>query len=728
MAQHVAAVRDVAPVTDTGGAPWFCDPDSDAWHEPFDDAWQAHPELPYVRRLAVAQAAEMAAARPRLVAGDRLVGDWGVNPVVSGRATPFGNGIRLDREQAARRRAAQPTRAAAVDALLASWDAWLAAHRDHFAPTCHAALAYHKVLGAGFDGLRAEVTAAAARPGQDAATADWYAALLTVLDGMTAFVLAHATAADAAGLPAVAARCRRIAGGPPGSFADAVQLAYLLFLLGGHDSPGPLDRYLYPALAADLAAGRTTLDEAQQWVDALWLQFAGKVAYGATLGGQLPDGSDAVNELSWLCLSAIDRLRLLSPRTTLRWHPGIDPAFWRRAVEVIAAGAAYPAVVNDGPVIQAAVARGMRLEHARDYTFVGCGQVYPYGRGHGSYEDLVMNTAWPLELALHNGRDPRSGQQVGPLTGEVGDLADYAAFEAAVRHQMEAHLAEQIAAVNQRRAAAVGHAFDLVRSLLTDSCVARGLDWHAGGADYSEGMVDAVGLATLTDSLLAIRVGVYEQRLVTLPALVAHLDADWADAEPLRQRFRALPKYGNGDPAADAFTAAQADWLHEAIAAHRTVFDGPWGMDIIGWSGALLLGEQTGATPDGRRRGESLADCAGPAQGRNRAGLLSTLQAVAGLPHDRAHGPLALSLRVTRQSVADPAGISALQQTIERYFVAGGQHVQVSVASTADLRAAQQRPDDYRWLVVRVGGFNAYFTELDRRWQDDLIARAELSV
>lgn len=714
-----------APVTDTGGPAWFSWRTPGGLFEPFCAGWQAADGQPFVLRLARAQAAEMAAARPVIEPGERIVGDWGFNPIVSGRETPFGNGIRLDRGAAEARRREHPEQAAAIDALVEEWATWLRDNPRRRPLTCHASLALERVLEWGLDGMLAHVERHRARnvtgPGE---LADWYEALAVTVRGMSDFVLAHAAAVEQAGRSGESLRW--LAHGAPRTFAEAVQLFYLVFLLAGHDSPGPIDRLLGPALArdADLPG-----DEAQALIDALWLKMAAKTAYGATLGGQLPDGGDAVNDVSYLCLEAIDRLRLLSPRTTVRWHSAIDPAFWRRAVEVNAAGAGYPSFVNDHAVVAAALARGRTLAEAREYTFVGCGQVFPHGRGHGSYEDVVINGARPFELALHNGRDPRTGEQLGPATGEPAELTNYAAFEAACRAQMDAHLTACIEHVNRRRAENVGQAFDLIRSLLTASCVERGLDWHGGGAEASEGMVDVVGLTTWIDSLLAVRHGVFEQGRLTLPELVAVLDSDWAEAEPLRRWFlRELPKFGNGDDAADDFAAAESARVDAHIRSHRTVFGGPWGLDVIGWSGAVAFGEQTGATPDGRRRGESLADCAGPAQGRNRQGLGTTLGACLRLPHATAHGPLAVSLRFPREAVDGVKGVDALQAVIETYFRGGGQQLQISVASTEELRAAQADPAAYDWLIVRVGGFNARFAELDRRWQDDLIARSEMGL
>lgn len=720
---------------------WYLNHSQDYLHEPFHRAWRANEALDFRLRLARAQAAELAAATPGIKPAELIIGDWGTSPIVSARATPFGNGIRLNLGRADELKSTDSTRSPEIDQLVTYWQTWLTENVNRQPLTCHAALAYNRVLELGLDGLRQYVSAWRARNTADTPhSAPWYDALLITIEGVSEFISVHAQAARTAArytesaerraeLERIAHVCAHISYAKPRTFHEAVQLFYLLFLVCGHDSPGPIDRMLYPALKRDLDEQTISLEQAQELVDCLWLKFAEKTAYGATLGGQLRNGADAANDLSHLCLASIRRLRLLSPRTAVRWHPGLSPAFLDHACDVVADGCSYPAFVNDEAIIAGAVDRGMRLEDARDYTFVGCGQTFPHGRGHGNYEDVILNAAKPLELALHNGIDPMTGQRGGPTTGELAEFTTYAELEHAYRTQMDTMITNQIKAINARREATIGKTFDYLRSLLNMSCVERGLDWHEGGVDYSEGMVDAVGLTTTTDSLTAIRIGVFEQQLVNLSDLVAALDSNWEGKEALRQHFlRQLPKFGNEAPEADDLLAAEAHRINEHIKSHRTCFGGPWGMDIIGWSGAVLLGRQTGATPDGRRRGDALADCAGPAQGRNVNGLTATLNSALRLPHATSHGPLVLSLRFPKNAVKEAEGRRKLRALIETYFRQGGQQLQISIASGDDMKAARECPEDHRDLMVRVGGFSAYFVELDACWQDDMIARAEMEL
>ncbi len=711
------------------------------WAEPFHEAWLASQGEDARIRFARAQRAEMAAAKPVVKPGELIVGNNALRSVVTGLPTAFRSGIFFDRAALDSARTEHPAGAGQLAEIASYWEQWTAENGAYAPMAMHASLGYEIPLTLGLDGMREKVQHwrglnTATRPDCTA----WYDALLITLDGISAFVAAHAAAAEEAAqsepsaerraeLARMAQGCRHIAHDPPRGFLEAAQLFYFIFWLCGHDSPGPIDRYLYPALKRDLDADALCFDEAQEIVDCLWLKFEEKTAYGATIGGQLRDGSDASNELSLMCVSATRRLRLLSPRTALRWHPGLSPELMEAASECVAEGATYPAFVNDDPIIAAMVERGISIEDARDYSFVGCGQTYPHARGHGNYEDVIVNSAKPLELALNDGVDPMTGERVGSATGEPSSLGSYEQIETAYRRQMDRHVSEQIRAVNERRRRIQGRAHDFLRSLLTYSCVERGLDWHAGGADYSEGMVDMVGLTTVTDSLLAIKRGVYEDRAVSLAGLVQILNDDWEGEEALRQYFlRKIPKFGNDSDEADAVAAAETRRVNDHIKSHRTVFGGPWGMDIIGWSGAVLLGKQTGATPDGRRRGAALADCAGPAQGRNVCGLTPTLRSALKLPHRHVHGPMALSLRFPKDAVRGAEGRAKMRAAIETYFREGGQQLQISIASTADMKAAQRDPEAHRSLMVRVGGFSAYFTELEKEFQDDVIARSEMKL
>jgi len=710
--------------------------------EPFHRAWMAHDGAPFVVRLAHAHKAWRAAVQPVLCPGHLLLGTPPPRTVIAYYTGVFSWDFVLDEAVGA----AHPATREVVD----YWRAWLQERPRPAMPPetanpalgaslwisgicCHSTQDYGLAISGGLRGLREELQRV--RNGHPE-SADWYDALAITLDGVSAYILAHAVAAEEAACTAgegqdaewrlLAANCRHIASEPPQTFLQAVQLFFFLFMLNGCDSPGRLDQYLWPPLQQQLEANTFTLEDAQEILDCLYLKLAEHICYGATIGGQLPEGGDATNALSWLCLNSIQRLRLLSPRTALRWHAGTPSALFQAAIHSLATGATYPTLVNDETVLPAMIRRGATPADARDYTFCGCGQVTPSGRAYGAYEDIIINAAKPLTYALHDGCDELTGTQVGPCTGSPASLGTFAALEEAVWLHCKHLLTLGITATAAARQWGAIHVPDGLRSLLTHSCVARGLDWRAGGADYHDGMVDVVGLTTLADALVTIRQLVYEEQRLTLPELTAILDDNWENAEEWRLAcLRDAPKFGNEQPAADEMVVRWLSKINDWLFDQRTAFGGHWGIDIIGWSGAVILGERTGATPDGRRQGEALADSAGPAQGRDREGLTAMLNSMLTLPMQEVHGPLALNLRLSAGMVHGVEGEAKLRALARGYLERGGQQMQITVADSAEMRAAQQHPQAHRDLIVRVGGFSAYFVELERRFQEDMISRTE---
>jgi pyruvate-formate lyase len=714
--------------------------------EPFHEEWMRHEGEPFRLRLALAEAAWRSAVRPRLVPGHLVLGTPPPVCVVSYRTGVFAWDIVIDEKLAA----AHPE----TTEVVAFWRRWLAERpRPELpvdlsdpgvrgalmlhCPGAHSVLAYDLLLGPGLPGLRTRVVEARSR---DLERSAWYESLLVCIDGVRGYILAHAEACEraAAAEPDPAQRsewhtleadCRAIADHPAATFQQAVQLFELVFLLSGHDSPGRIDQYLWPALERDLAAGTVSLEAAQEIVDCLYLKLAEHICYGATLGGQLPEGGDATNPLTRLALASIRRLRVLSPRTALRWHRGTPPDLYREAIRSVAEGATFPTLVNDEAMIPSLLRRGVREEHARDYTFCGCSQTIPQGRAYGGYEDVMLNSAKPLCLALHDGRDEKTGEQAGPRTGRAEELRSYEELEQAVWLQLERVLRAGIGIVNATRAWAAVHFPDPLRSLLTHSCVERGLDWRAGGADYHEGMVDAVGFATLADSLSAVRALVYEEKRLSLAELRDVLDRDWTGEEALRAWCaRSAPKWGNDDPAADETEVRWLTRLNDWLFEQPTWRGGHWGLDIVGWSGAVAFGKDTGATPDGRRSGEPLADSGGPAQGRDRAGVTAVFRSMEKLPMRAIHGPITLNLRFPGSLLRRADAQEKLGALLATYLGRGGQQVQVSAAGAEEMRRAQRDPERHRDLIVRVGGFSAYFVDLEPDYQEDMIRRTEHAV
>ena len=388
-----------------------------------------------------------------------------------------------------------------------------------------------------------------------------------------------------------------------------------------------------------------------------------------------------------------------------------------------------PALVNDEPVIAGMLERGIALEHARDYTLVGCTQVVPRGRCSGSYEDLVINSLKAVELALHNGFDPIVGEETGLKTGEAEELLTYEDFEEACFKQMDFIIRTSTEVVNRQLAAVSRHISDHFKSLLIEGCLECGKDYRRGGALYTEGLADVLGITNFGDALLVVKKLVYEEGRLNLREFVDILDNDWEGYEPLRQAcLKRVPKFGNGDEVADAMTLRVFNFINDGYKRREKVFGNRYGIDVVGWTGAVSYGKQTGATPDGRKKSTPLCDSVGASQGCDTNGVTALLQSVSRIPHDKAHGILALNLKFSANTFKGREGIEKLKSLINTAFGLGLQQLQINVVDAKTLREAQSHPEKYSSLIVRIGGFSTYFNWLSKGHQDDIIARTEHSV
>jgi formate C-acetyltransferase len=426
-------------------------------------------------------------------------------------------------------------------------------------------------------------------------------------------------------------------------------------------------------------------------------------------------------------LEACARLGLEAPNLSLRVHPDLPEDVRRLAFRTIARGGGMPALVNDLPIIESLQARGVSLEDARDYALAGCSQVVVPGRSYGGYEDICTSAPKWLELALHDGYDAVRARQAGPHTGKPAELGEFQDLMGAWQAQMRGVFDVMVDRVAVNLQVLADEFPCPLRSLLGYDTVEHGRDVREGGYRYNEGLADLLGLNNLADSLAVLRAVVFESGGCSLADFVAILDADWEGHEDLRQRcLRDFPKFGNDDPAHDAFVASLLDLVLENLRGRSTgPTGGRYNLDIIGWTGHVSYGHEVLASPDGRRAGDPLGDSCGAVQGRDMNGPTALLNSAARLDHRRAHGVLALTVRFTDQAVRAPQGLDRLRELAETYFGLGGQQLQINVVDNRVLREAQAHPERYESLLVRVGGFSAYWTRLDPEMQAAILARTE---
>ena len=579
-----------------------------------------------------------------------------------------------------------------------------------------------------------------------------------------------ASAADPirrAELERIATACRRVPGQPARTFHEAVQSIWFVdFVLhaicGARDySVGRLDQTLLPFYMDDVLAGRITREDALELLQSLFVKmnaFIGLHDHYATpvkrspcrdsvqylvVGGQTADGRDATNDLSSLCLEAVDGLRLKEPNLTVRYHPGMDRAFWQKTCDAVRRGASI-GIYNDDVVIASLLNLGIPLEAARGYVYYGCCNPHLPG-WEPQLREHQHSLPKCLELALNNGRDPHpvrpdrlelvsqdripgdvvDAEFAGPPTGEVEDLKTFADLMQAVKTQIGHEVARVVAAKRRyyEEDFLARRPFCFESALMHD-CLARGKDLNHGGARYVHHNNYAGGLATVADSLAAIKLAVYEEGRLPLAELREALAGNFSGQEALRQRLvNRYPKFGNDDDTVDAIAKEIAACFCREVLKQRDPVLGVCWPGIYTYHRFKVIGQMVGATPDGRLAGTPTSENQGPAPGRARLGPTAMLRSLAKLPLRLTPcGGQTITLHPTL--FAGPAGTEHLCDLVEAYFALGGQHLQINIVTAETLRAAQQDPEAYRGLVVRVTGYSAYFVTLDRQSQDLLLAAA----
>ena len=549
-------------------------------------------------------------------------------------------------------------------------------------------------------------------------------------------------------LERIAAVCDNVPANAPRTFREALQYYWFCHLaviteLNGWDAfnPGHLDQHLLPFYRRELVAGTLTEELARELLEAFFIKFNNHTAppkVGVTaaesgtytdfaninIGGMRPDGSDGSNELSHMLLDIVDEMHLLQPSTNIQLARRNPDAFLKHALRVIRKGYGFPSVFNADAVVEEQVRQGKTLEDARAGGCSGCVETGAFGK-EAYILTGYLNLVKLLELALHDGVDPRSGKQLGPRTGAPESLADFdqlfAAFEKQLAHFVDIKIkGNQI--IERLYATEMPAPF---LSVLIDDCVARGRDYNGGGARYNNTFIQAVGIGSITDSLAAVRQLVFEQGDTELVRLVELLDADFAGQEPLRQRLvNRMPKYGNDDARADELMVRTFDVVFRAIDGRPNAKGGQYRVEMLPTTCHVYFGSVTGAMPDGRKAGAPVSEGISPVQGADRKGPTAVLNSAAKMDHLKTGGTL-LNMKFTPSLLEGEQAITKLASLVRGYFKMDGHHIQFNVVDADTLREAQGRPEAFRDLIVRVAGYSDYFCDLSRELQDEIIARTE---
>ena len=543
----------------------------------------------------------------------------------------------------------------------------------------------------------------------------------------------------------IAKICRHVPAHAPRTFHEALQMYWFVHLgtnteLNGWDAmnPGRLDQHLYPFYRRDIDEGTLTPELAKELLECFWIKFNNHPAppkVGVTaeesgtyndftninIGGLARDGSDGVNELSYLLLEVVDEIHLLQPGSNIQLSRKNPDRFLHEACKVIRNGYGYPALFNADAVVEELVRTGKSLEDAREGGVSGCVETGCFGK-EAYVLTGYLNTPKILELALNDGLDPVSGNRIGPGTGDAAGFASYDDLFAAFRAQLHA-----IVELKTRGNAVFEQAYarDMPAPFLSaviDDCVERGLDYNEGGARYNTSFIQCVGIGSITDSLSAMKSQVFENRSIAMPTLLDCLAADFQGHENERLMLASSPRYGNDDDAADDIMRSVFDALYDEIDGRPNARGGVYHIDMLPTTCHIYFGSVMGASPDGRHAGRPLSEGISPSQGADHNGPTAVLKSAAKMDHLRTCGTL-LNQKFIPGVIAGEEGIRNLGYLVRAYFRQDGHHVQFNVVDSATLVDAQKHPDRYEGLLVRVAGYSDYFCRIGKDLQDEIIAR-----
>lgn len=549
-------------------------------------------------------------------------------------------------------------------------------------------------------------------------------------------------------LEKIAEVCSWVPAHAPRDLWEALQYYWFVHLgvtteLNTWDSfdPGRLDQHLLPFFQRGLADGTLTRDQAEELLHCFWIKFNNQPAppkVGVTaaesgtytdfaqinIGGVRPDGSDGVNEVSFLLLDVIEEMRLLQPSSSIQVSKKNPDRFIKRAAKIIRTGFGQPSIFNHDLIVQELIRMGKDVVDARCGGSSGCVEVGAFGK-----EAYILvgyfNIPKVLEITLHNGVDPRTGKQIGLCTGDPADFATFdelfAAFEEQINYFVDIK-ARGSQVIEQLYAAYLPAPF---LSLLIDDCILRGKDYHAGGARYNTCYLQGVGLGTITDCLSALKYHVYDEQAFAINELLAALDDNFAGHNRLHQMLlNRTPRYGNDDDRADSLMLRVFEAYFNAVDGRPNTRGGEYHINLLPTTCHVYFGSVCGATPDGRLAAKPLSEGISPVQGADRCGPTAALRSAAKMDHARTGGTL-LNQKFTPQILSGDDGLNHLVQLVRAYFRLDGHHIQFNVVDAETLREARRNPALYRDLIVRVAGYSDYFCDLSDALQEEIIERTE---
>jgi len=531
--------------------------------------------------------------------------------------------------------------------------------------------------------------------------------------------------------------CAGIKSQPAQNFFEAVQLVWLLHEMltyenqSGSMSLGRLDQILYPYYINDIESGAITHEQAGEWIDALWLKFAAITEgyQNVTLGGCDKQGNATYNELTLLCMRASRRLRQDQPLLSLRCRADMPEVYWDEAQDLIESGGGFPALFNDDIVISAKEDLGVTTDDARNYGIVGCVEPSVPGKEYSNTEELRINWAKILDLMMNGGACPMTG-----ITMEMAEeksldnINDFETFYNWYKRELVFSIDRCIQATNMLDSSYCVYFPSPLLSATMEGCSIKGEDVSARGPVYCFSTMNSGGMANAVDSLSAIRQIVFEEKLVNLGELAEVLKANFSGkkGEKLMAYARnKCSKYGNDIEKVDTLMQDVTDLFCKTAAGYENKRGGTFQVGLYTVFDHAVMGKNTGALPEGRKRGVSLANAISPSQGMDIFGPTAAINSALSFSHRQAGNGLVLDLKFSPSFFQKQNSRLIVRALLQSYFDRGGMEAQINVVDRQTLLDAQKNPEEHRNLLVRVSGFSAYFVLLDPVLQDEIIMRTE---
>lgn len=546
----------------------------------------------------------------------------------------------------------------------------------------------------------------------------------------------------------IAHNCDVVPANPPQNYYQAIQMYWFVHIgvtteLNPWDafSPGRLDQHLYPFYKVDVAEGSLDDDKALELLECLWVKFNNQPAppkVGITLkesstytdfanintGGIAPDGSDGVNEVSYLILDCMDEMRLLQPSSNVQISRKTPQSFVKRACEISRKGWGQPAFYNTEAIVQELLNAGKKLEDARKGGTSGCVETGAFGN-EAYILTGYMNLPKIVELTLTNGYDVVSKQQLGLQTGDPRDFKSYEELFDAYRKQVEYFIDIKIKGNNIIENIYAQYMPVPFLSLVTNDCITNGKDYNAGGARYNTNYIQGVGIGTITDSLSAIKYNVFDNKKFTMDEMLKAVENNFEGYEEIHNLVcNKTPKYGNDDDYADEIMRSVFDLYHDTVTGRPNMKGGKYRINMLPTTCHVYFGEVMIASPNGRLAHKPVSEGISPEKGADTKGPTAVIKSCSKMDHLSTGGTL-LNQKFAPAVVAGETGLDQMANLVRTYFNMDGHHIQFNVIDRETLIDAQKNPQDYKDLIVRVAGYSDHFHNLSRELQDEIIGRTD---